>query len=146
MLFRSNRGNVDRRRGWVDSDFPEHPVYELGQYRLADPTQCQRRDGDAELRAGYDPIEVLQRGLNDLRASIAFGDHLLELAAAGGNERELGSHEETVQCNKAEDGKQAARRRGPGGSINRLCSNKFKEHMGCNLYSSRDLGSAAADN
>ena len=73
---------------------------------------------------------MLQRGLNHLRAAIALGDHLIELAAAGGDQLELRSHKETVQRDESKDGKQAARRRGHGRGFGRLRSNKYKEHMG----------------
>ena len=87
-------------------------------------------------------------GLNDLGAAIALGDHLIQLAAPRGYEGEFRGHEEPVQCDEAEDGKETARSRGARRRMGRLRSNKYKEHIGCNLYSSRDLGSrpSTADN
>jgi hypothetical protein len=73
---------------------------------------------------------MLERVLNYFRPTIAHGDHLIELTAAGGDEGELRSHEEPVQRDQTEDGSHAARGHRERRSMGRLRSDKSKEHMG----------------
>jgi hypothetical protein len=71
----------------------EDGFQEAGHGGLGDGAQCQRADGDAELGGGHHLRQVLQ-AVYDLPG--ACGAERFDLAAAYGDERELGTDEESV--------------------------------------------------
>jgi hypothetical protein len=78
-----------------------------------------------------------------VRAPVSLGDHLVELAAPGGNQGKLGGNEEPVQRHQSKYGNHAGRRHNHRRRIDCLRSNKYEDHMPVIysiLYSSRDLG------
>ena len=125
-----NRGDVDSGGRRIDSESAEGRIEEVREHGLADPAECKRGDRDSELGTRYVAIEVLESSLNHFGAAIALGDHLIELAAPGGDEGEFGGHEEPVYGHQSKNSEEAARRRGHRRRVSRLRSNKYKEHMG----------------
>lgn len=75
---------------------------ETGHGRLGDGAEGQRADGDAELRGGHHLRQVLQTVQDLLGPGAA---ERLDLAAADGDERELGPDEEAVRQDE-EDGEE----------------------------------------
>ncbi len=81
---------------------------QMGDRRLADPAQRQRRDGDAELGGREVGVEIVERMLQRLGVHPLGGNQLHHPAAADGDEREFGGDEEAVGDDEDENGQQAA--------------------------------------
>ena len=115
-------------RRYLEADGPQQPIDQMGEGWLTNPPQRERRDRDAELGSGDVAVEVLQRDLDRSRPSQALSGHLVDLAAAGSDERELGGDKEAVERDERENGNETGRRCPNGGDVSRLCDNQPEQH------------------
>ena len=79
----------------------------LREGALADDAQGEAGDGDANLYAAEDTVEVAEKLLDNEGAGVALLDELLDASDADGNESELGGHEEGVEAGEEEDAEEA---------------------------------------
>ena len=107
-----NRRHVRSGRRRIQPDGAKELIEDVSQYRFANPPERKRGDGDSELSAGDVTIEMLKRRLDRLRTPVAPRDHLVQLAAPGGNERKLRGHEEPVDSYQSQNRNHAAGRHG----------------------------------
>ena len=75
------------------------------QYRLADPAQRQAADGDAQLHAVDDPLELLVKLEDGARADATGLNQLLDSRFADADQRKLGRCEERIGCHQEQDEK-----------------------------------------
>jgi hypothetical protein len=94
-------------RGSFDPERAEQTVDETRQRRLTEPAKAERREGDPELRCRDVAVEVRQRLLDRPTLSIALRRHLVDLASARADQRELGGDEEGVSEDEQDDPAQA---------------------------------------
>ncbi len=92
---------VDDSMGWQDgqegrSDGQEH----FGDGRLTEPAESQRGEGHAKLNGGEKLIDIAFEQQRRACAGAAQGEQLLHARFAHADEREFGSHEETVGQNE----------------------------------------------
>ncbi len=85
---------------------------QTGHHRLADPAQSQTDDGDAELNAVDDFIEMLMQALHGARADAAGLDELLDSGIAHADQGELRGCEKRVRCHQEEDQEHAEQHEG----------------------------------
>ena len=99
----------DRMQGddALDPEPSERRGEERGHDGLADPAETDARDRDPELRRRDRIVEAFDRVRGRLRAAAAFGDPDVDLAAADGDQRELGGDEIAVREDEDEDGHEA---------------------------------------
>jgi len=96
---RGDEGEGDRqreRRGGAVGEVAEDRLQQLRQRGLAEETDPDRGDGDADLAGGegfVDAVELLDHGLGP---GFSLLGSLFEFAAAAAHERELGRDEEAV--------------------------------------------------
>ena len=107
-----NRRHMRSGRRRIQPDGAKELIEDVSQYRFANPPERKRGDGDSELSAGDVTIEMLKRRLDRLRTSVPARDHLVQLAAPGGNERKLRGHEEPVDSYQSQNRNHAAGRHG----------------------------------
>ena len=81
-------------------------VEDLQERVLAQSTDCQRGDGDAELHRGDEPGRLARDREHELRAPVALLPKLLHARPPHCDERVLGADEEPVQQNEGRDGDQ----------------------------------------
>ena len=79
---------------------------------LTDPAERQRRERDAELRAGDVVVETVDRSLGELRAAVARAGERLDARAARADEGELGRDEEAVGGDEQDRNPEAEQDRG----------------------------------
>jgi hypothetical protein len=123
-----NRGHVSCGGRRIQPGKPKQLIEQMCQHRLANPAKGKRGNRNPELGPGDVPVEMLESTLNDLRAAITAGDHLVQFTAAGGDQRKLGGHEKTVDGDQSEYGYQTAGRYAKGWRVGGLRGNKSKDH------------------
>jgi hypothetical protein len=80
-----------------DGSVPEHPVQKLLKHRLADDSEADARDRDAELAGGQIGVDVVDGVAYRLRSRPAFLLEVVDLGRAKTGDREFGGHEEAVR-------------------------------------------------
>ncbi len=101
-------GDDDEGRGDGDTMGVERRVRQrskqrlqhVGQRGFTEPAQSQAGDGHAELHCAEDVVEFLMKLLNGARANAVRCDHLLNSGFADTDQRELGSHKESIGCDQ----------------------------------------------
>ena len=83
----------------------EDGLEQVGDGRLADGTEAERADGDAELGTGHDERDLLHGAQGGARGTGTLLGPRLDLAAARGQQGELRAHEEGVE-GEQDDGEQ----------------------------------------
>lgn len=86
---------VDESVGYVRR--VEERLQEMGERRLGDGSEGEGADGDAELGGGHHLRQVLQAVQDRAGPAGALGGERFDLAAAYGDEGELGADEEAVR-------------------------------------------------
>ncbi len=76
---------------------------ELGDHGFADPAQGQADDGDAELNAVDDFVEVLMEALNGTGADAPRLDELLNSRVANADQGEFGRREKRIRRHQEKD-------------------------------------------
>ncbi len=94
-----------------------HSFDEAGDHRLTDPSEGQADDGDAELNAVDDLVQVLVQALHDARANPSGFNELLDASVANAHERELGGCKKRVGCHQEQDQKHPEQHKGDHGTV-----------------------------
>src|ERR1700691_1903568 len=87
-------------------------TYQLGDHGFADPAQSQADDGDAELDAVDDFVEVLMQALDDTGAGAAGFNELLDAGVANTDQGELRGGEKRIRCHQEKDQEHAEQHKG----------------------------------
>ena len=90
---------------------------QAGDHRLADPSEGQADDGDAQLNAVDDLVQTLVQALDDARADTSGFDELLDASVANAHQRELGGCEKRIGCHQEQDQKNPEQHKGDHGRV-----------------------------
>jgi hypothetical protein len=90
----------------------ERRLDQVGERRLAEEPDADRRHRDPQLAGGEVFVDAVELVKDPLRRAVPRLDHLLELAAPGADQRELRGYEEAVQRDQEDQG--GKRKRGHG--------------------------------
>ena len=85
---------------------------QAGHHGFADPAESQADDGDAELHAVHDFIEMLMQALHDAGADASGLDELLDAGIAHADQGEFRGREKRVRCHQEKDQEHAEQHEG----------------------------------
>jgi hypothetical protein len=91
----------------LHSERSEDPVDHRGQRRFAEPAKRERGERDPQLRPRDVAVEMRERLLHRSRERITRRNHVVDLATARADERELRSNKESVGQHEQEHNAQS---------------------------------------
>ena len=104
---RGDQGEGDRDRDAVGGgsrdarrEARQQRLDQIGERRLADPTEGERGDGDAELRGSQVGVEVVDRPLQRGSVPATGSDEFRDASAPHGDQTELGADGKAVCRNE----------------------------------------------
>jgi hypothetical protein len=103
---------VGVNRGVGDLMHKTKRAYQLGDHGFADPAEREADDGDTELHAVDDFVEMLVEPLDDAGAGAAGFDELLNAGIANADQGELCGGEERIRCHQEKDQEHAEQHEG----------------------------------
>src|ERR1700728_2003379 len=94
-----------------------HAFHQPRNHGLTDPAQGEADDGDSQLNAVHDFIQMLVETLDDAATNASGFNELLDSGIAHADQRELGGREEGVGCDQEQDQKDPEQHKGDHGRL-----------------------------
>src|SRR6202030_1478757 len=104
---RGKRTSVSDHGGARSGNSVPQRAEKVCQSGFAEGAESEAGEGNSELHAGHDVVQVGDQGLDDLGADIALANKLADPGDAHGDEGELGGGEESVEDDEEQYADQA---------------------------------------